>query len=100
MRARVVGQVGDDAARGLAQRRRIDRERVAFENLQLAGIGGGDLREGGQGARIALDGDDARGAFHQQRAGQPAGTGAHFDRRARGEVAAVARNPPRQVQIE
>ena len=38
-----------------------------------------DLRQRRQAAFVALDGDHAPGAVHQERARQTARTGAHFD---------------------
>ena len=65
-------------------------EGVAFEDGQAAGPGGGDLGEGGQAARVALDGDDVAGALGEEGAGEAAGAGADLEHVAGGEVAGAA----------
>ena len=51
-------------------------------------------------ALVALDGDDACGALHQQRARQPARPWPDLDHRAAIERTGGARDAPRQVEVE
>ena len=75
-------------------------ERISIVNVETAGIMRGDVGERRGDARIALDRDDALGAFDQQRAREPAGAGPHLYNRAPLERPCGACDPPRQVQVE
>ena len=78
----VVGQVGDDARRAAVEMRRADRTSSASPAtiVEPAGIVRGDLRERRDGARRrARPRSTRRGAFGEQRARQPAGSGADLD---------------------
>ena len=99
-RCDVVGQVGDDLARGCGEGRRVEVERVAGDDLQPAGKGGGKLAQCRKTARVALDRDDMGGAFGKQRAGQPAGAGADLDDVGGVERTRGAGDAARQVEVE
>ncbi len=81
-RADIVGQVRDDPRRRAGQERtRIEGERIGLDDLEPPRIARGDLAEGRQAARVALDRDDARGAGRKKRAGETAGTRPDLDDR-------------------
>ena len=85
---------------GVEVRQRVEPERVAFEDGQPARPGGGDLGQGGQAARVALDGDHVAGALGEERAGEAAGAGADLEHVAGGEVAGAAGDLRGQVEVE
>ena len=82
------------------QRGRIERQRVALDQLEPAGIARRQLAERGETARVALDRDDAPRAFRQQRAGQPARSRTDLDHGRVVEPPGGARDAPGQVQVE
>lgn len=99
-RRHVVGQVGDDASRCLAQLRGVDLERIALDDLEPAAGDLGDLGKCRQAAAVALDGDDLAGAGEEKGAGEAAGTGSDLDRRALAEIAGGTRDLAGQVEVE
>src|SRR5262245_35573447 len=80
-------------------RARIERQRVARDDLEAIGIARGDLAKRRNRALVALDGDDAR-ALRQKRAGQPAGAGADLEHVYAFERAGRAGDPGGEVEIE
>ncbi len=82
------------------QRGEIRLQRVAGNRFEPAGIVVRDLGKCCQAALVALDGDDAFGAMHQQRAGQAAGAGADLDDRGLREVAGGPRDLAGQIEVE
>ncbi len=58
---------------------RVEFQGVAGDDVELARITRRDLLQCGDGAVVALDGDDAPRALRQQRARQPARSGADLD---------------------
>ena len=60
----------------------------------------GDLLQGGDGAIVALDRDDAGGAERQQRAGEAAGPGSDLEHRGAGERLGGACNPFGEIEVE
>ncbi len=100
-RADVVGQVGDDARRRAGgQRRHVDLQRVALDHLEPAGIGGGDLGQRRQAARVALDGDDPARTAGEQGAREAAGARADFHDRRTLQRARGAGDAAGQVEVE
>ncbi len=59
-----------------------------------------DLFEGGQGALVALDGDDFARPFGEQRPREPAGPRTDLDDRRALERARGARDARREVEVE
>src|SRR4051812_11981611 len=101
MRRYVVGQVGDDpGAFAAEQRTRIEMLGVGMHDLEPARITPGDIVERRQRAFVALDRDDAPGAERQQRARQPAGTGADLDDGRTFERTRGARYSGGEVEVE
>ena len=82
------------------QRPRIEVLRVGADDLQPSRIAPGNLLQRRQRALVALDGDDAPRAQRQQRARQPAGTGADLDDGGIFERARGARDPRGEVEVE
>ena len=64
------------------------------------GIVRGDLRERGDRARVALDRDDAAGAFGEQRAGEAAGPGPDLDHGHAVERTGGAGDARGQIEVE
>ncbi len=75
-------------------------QRIPEVYVEPTGIALGDHGEGGPAALVALDRDDARGAFEEEGARQAAGTGPDLYNRAFLQRAAGARDGPRQIEIE
>src|SRR5664280_2551624 len=78
---------------------------VAGDDLQPAGIMRGDFLQCGDGALVALDGDDAFGAktferLRQQRPRQPTRSGADLDHGGAVERPTGPRNTGGQIEIE
>ncbi len=96
----IVGQVRHDPDRRRQSREGIYGQRVARDDLQPAGIGGGDLGQGGQAARILLDGAHLARARGEQAAGQTAGAGTDLDHVRRGQVACGPCDARGQVEVE
>ena len=69
-------------------------------HLELSRIGSGDLGKRRQRALIAFNGNDVRGAFGEEGAGQTAGPGADFDDGAIAEGCGGARYTPREIEVE
>ena len=82
------------------QRTGIEGLRVGVHDLEPARIALGDLVQRRQRALVALDRDDAPRAERQQRARQPAGTGADLDDGGVLERPRGARDPRREVEVE
>ena len=77
--ADIIGKVRHHFDRRCEMRQRIDVERICVEGRQAAGIGGADLGQGGQAARIFFDGKDVSRAFGQEATRQTTRTGADFE---------------------
>src|SRR3546814_19337567 len=73
LRADVVGQIGDDAARRGTERSGIDCERIAFDDLQPLRRGALQTGQCRDAAGIAFDRDDMPRAFDPAGSGQPPG---------------------------
>ena len=100
-----VGKVGDDAnvlavTAVPTSAGQSPVERVAGMHFETARIVRGDLGQGRQAARVALDGDDAGGAFQDKGAGETAGARPDLDDGCAGEIAGAAGDAARQVEIE
>ena len=68
--------------------------------VKPAGIVRGDLGQRRDRALVALDRDHVRGAFGEQRARQPAGSGADLEHRDAFERAGGARDAAGEIEIE
>src|ERR1700682_2884436 len=97
----VIGKIGDDA-RGARVKMRagIKVERVALDHFEPPGISFGKLREGSDTTWVALDRDDTRSTFREQRAGEPGGGGTHLDHRHTFKRPGRARDAGGQVEVE
>jgi hypothetical protein len=100
LRTDIVGQVGDDPRRPVRQDAIVHLHGIATDHRQPPGICFGDFRKGGQGARIALDGDDLSGALGEKRAGQPARPRTDLDHTHAFERSAHPGDAGREVQVE
>ena len=78
-RCHVVGQVRHDLARRRTQRRQIECERIRLVQHQPSVGRRRQLRQRGQRPAIKLDRVHARRQRREQRAGQSARSGAHFN---------------------
>ena len=76
------------------------RQRVGGDDVEAARVALGDLRERGDGALVALDGDDAPGAVGEQRAREPAGAGTDLDHGHAVERAGGAGDAGGEIEIE
>ena len=83
-RGDIVGQVGDDAARGGAERGNLHRQGIRHHECEPAGKSRGDLLEHRPAAFIPFHRHQMRGTVFKQGAGQAAGAGSDLDDRAPG----------------
>ena len=97
----VVGEVGDDppGRRGRAMSDRSSRASASTRSRRPSATAC-KLLQDRDGAGIDFDRHDAGGAFEQQGARQPAGTGTDLDHQALIERRGSPRDAPRQVEIE
>ena len=79
---------------------RVEIHRIGGDDIEAAGAVRRDLRERGDGAIVALDGDDALRAVGEQRAREAAGAGADFDHGHAGERAGGAGYAGGEIEIE
>ncbi len=78
---------------------RVDRERVAFDRAELAGVGVRQLGERGDAAGVALDRGHLR-ARREERAGEAAGAGADLQHLGAGEVARHRGDAGEELAVE
>ena len=98
--ADIVGQVGEDGER-LAphQLGMVELERITFDNPELTGEGVAQFGQCGQAAPVHLDCGHA-GTGTQQRAREPARTGAHLEHLPARKVTGNCRDPVEQMLVE
>ena len=82
------------------ERTRIEGERIRLDDLEPPRIARGDLGEGRDAARVALDRDDPRGAGREKRARQTAGPGPISTTVDARERAGGAGDAAGQVEVE
>jgi hypothetical protein len=73
---------------------------IGLDHLEAARHCGGELRERGDAARVALDGDHAARAGGKEGAGQPAGAGPDLEDGAAAQIAGGAGDPREQLRVE
>jgi hypothetical protein len=83
----------------LEQRRRIDFQRVAFDDLELAGEEGAEFLQRRDAAPVALHCGHAGAAF-EQRPGQAAGTGADLEHLGAVQLARHLGDAGQQLVVE
>jgi len=96
----VVRQVCDDFAWLVRERRRVDFESVAGDELEATRMSGRELAEGRETTAIALDRNNPARADCEQCPRQTTGTGADLDDRGMVEPACRPGDPTRQVEVE
>src|SRR6185503_9699530 len=75
-----VRQISDDAG-GRMERQTgiVHLSCVRGDNIEPAGIQGGNIGQGREAAFVSFDSDDARRSFEKERAREPPGSGANLD---------------------
>ena len=96
----VVGEVGGEDAGGGGHGRKVEGGCVGFEDGEAAGVGFGEVLEGGDGAAVEFDGEDVGGWGGEQGAGQAAGARADLDDVARVHWAGGPDDPFDQGLVE
>jgi hypothetical protein len=96
----VVGEVGDDDARRRREPGRVEPQRVALDEVEPAGMGGGEFAKRREAAPVALDRNDMARPGGEERPRQPAGTGADLDDGGLVERPGGAGDAAGQVEIE
>jgi hypothetical protein len=96
----VIGQVRDDLAGFLTERRRVDFEGITGDNFEATRINRGKLAERREATPIPLDRNNAACPGCEQCPRQTARAGPDLDDRRLVEPARRPRNPARQVEVE
>ena len=77
----------------------VEAQSIGLDHLKAARRGG-ELRQGGDTARVALDGDHAARLGGEQRAGQPAWPRAYLEHHTAAQIAGRPDDPREQLRVE